>query len=451
MRYSYFFAFVQFLCWGFTVSVANADVLQKTLPNRMRVVVVEDHAAPAVFIRVLLPLGENDDPAGRAGVSDLTAELVQKGAGGRSAAEMAELVDWMGAGLLGYSEAEYTVIGCDVLAEHLDAGLELARDMVTAPRLDAGEFSILKDQAVASIKARRSDPSYLAAVQLPPAVFGPEAPQGKVKTEESLGDITLEDVAAFHRHSLNASGAIALVIGDVDAEALADKLAAVFGKLPAGEPPHIPTAIPANRAGGRMLQSPKESISQTTAILGKPGPGRLDPDYFPALVANYVLGGGGFVSRLMAALRSQEGKTYGIRSSISGSATPDLFTVKFTTRNEELAGSLRLTFDVMRRFIAEGPTDTEVSEAKEFFKGYYFLQTETPSQRASKMLAHLFYGLGIEEMDRYPGRIDAVTQKAAHDAAKRHLSPDGLTVSLCGPSDVLQNAAPVLDGIAKGR
>lgn len=430
---------------GVVSSIAGAEMVNKTLANKMRLVVMEDHTGSAVFIRVLLPQGENDDPMGRSGVADLTAGLVQKGAGSRDAVQMAELVDWMGAELVGYSEAEYTVIGCNVLSTYLDTGLEIVRDMVLSPRMDPREFSLLKDQELAGIKAQRSNPSYLASIQMPPAIFGASAPQGKVKTEKSLKNISLDDVRAFHRKSLQASNAIMLLIGDVDAGKVALRMESFFGDLPSGVPVQLLTDIPKNLASGRVLESVKEDLTQTTVLIGKPCPGRLSPDYYSTLVSNYVLGAGGFVSRLMAALRSKEGKTYGVRSSISSTATPDLFTIKFTTRNEEVGRSLELTLDVMRRFVEEGPTDTEVADAKEFYKGYFFLQTETPSQRASKMLAYLFYGLGLEEFDRYPARIDAVTRQLAHEAAKRHLTAEGLTFSLCGPSSVLQSAKAVLE------
>lgn len=419
-------------------------MVNKTMPNGMRIVVLEDRAQPAVFLRVLLPRGENDDPPDLAGVSDLAAELAQKGAGKRDADAMAELVDEMGASLLGESSAEYTILGCNALSTQLDTAIELVRDIVLSPRLDKREFSLLKDQMTANIKAQRSSPSYLAAISLPPAVFGRINPQGRVKTEESVKAISLEAVQAFHKNCLQGAGAIAFCIGDIDGPVAAKKLEEAFRGLPGGTPQKLLTDIPENLSPDQVIEVAKEEITQTTVLIGKPGPGRLSSQYYSALVANYVLGGGGFVSRLMAAVRAKEGKTYGIRSAIASSATPDLFDIKFTTRNEELIPSLKLTLDVMNRFIREGPTDTEVAEAKDFYKGYFFLQTETPSQRAGKMLTYLYYGLGLEEIDRYPQKIDAVTRQSAHDAAKMFMTPDRLTYCLVGPKNVTQQAKEFL-------
>lgn len=415
------------------MQTALAQMVNKSLPNGLRVVVLEDRAQPAVFLRVLLPRGENDDPPDLAGVSDIAAELVQKGAGGRDASQMAELVDELGADLVGESSAEYTILGCNALVAHLDTAIAITRDVVLAPRLDQREFNLLKDQTVAGIKAQRSSPSYLASINLPPAVFGKNSPQGNIKTEPSVKAIKLENIRAFHQKSLQGAGAIAFCIGDVDAPAVAAKLEEAFRGLPAGVSPSFVTDIPENRAAYQIIEVEKEGITQTTALIGKPGPGRLSPHYYSTLVANYVLGGGGFISRLMAAVRAKEGKTYGIRSAITSTATPDLFDIKFTTRNEELISSLTLTLDVLKTFIEHGPTETEVTEAKEFYKGYFFLQTETPAQRAAKMLVYLYYGLGLEEIDRYPQKIDAVTRASAHEAAKLFLSADRLTFCLVGP------------------
>lgn len=417
---------------------AAADMVNKTISNGMRIVAVEDHAAPAVFIRVLLPRGDNDDPQGLAGVAGMTAELVQKGAGSRDAGELAELVDGLGASIIGESGSEYTILGCNALKAHLDTAMEIVRDIVLHPRLDKREFSLIKDQMIANIKAQKSDPSYLAAVNLPPAVFGPDIPQGNVKTEKSVKSITLEDARAFHAGSVQGAGAIAFCIGDIDATDVAARLEEMFQDIKQGAPPRLLTEIPKNKAPGVVVEVEKEDITQTTALIGKPAPGRLSPDYYSTLVANYVLGAGGFVSRLMAAVRGKEGKTYGIRSVIPSGATPDLFEIKFTTRNEELNATLQLTRTVLNEFIEKGPTEEETREAKEFYKGYFYLQTETPTQRARKMLAYLYYGLGLEELDRYPERIDAVTRNSAHQAARKYLTEDGLTTCLVGPKSVIQ-------------
>ncbi len=429
---------------GALMQTASAEMVNKIISNRMRIVVIEDRAQPAVFLRVILPRGENDDPPNLAGVSDLAAELVQKGAGARDADAMAELVDEMGASLAGESSAEYTVLGCNALSTQLDTAIDIVRDIVLSPRLDKREFSLLKDQMTANIKAQRSSPSYLAAINLPPAVFGKNRPQGRVKTEETVNAIGLEDVRTFHKNCLQGSGAIAFCIGDIDVAAVAKKLEEAFGGLPAGAAPNLLTEVPENLSPNQVVEVEKEGITQTTVLIGKPMPGRLSPQYYSTLVANYILGGGGFVSRLMAAVRAKEGKTYGIRSAITSTATPDLFDIKFTTRNEELVPSIKLTLDVMNRFIQEGPTDTEVTEAKDFYKGYFFLQTETPAQRAGKMLAYLYYGLGLEEIDLYPKKIDAVTRASAHEAAKLFFTPDHLTTCLVGPKEATRQAKEFL-------
>ncbi|OGH56605.1 MAG: hypothetical protein A3G34_09385 [Candidatus Lindowbacteria bacterium RIFCSPLOWO2_12_FULL_62_27] len=426
------------------VMPVSASMTQKTMPNGMRILAVEDHAQPAVILRVLLPRGENDDPAGLAGVSDLAAELALKGAGDRDADALAELVDEHGMELVGESYAEYTILGCNALSAHFDTAISILRDVVRAPLLHKKEFDLLKDQAVAGIKAQRSSPSYLAAISLPPAVFGLDLPQGRVKTEKSVQAIQVEDIRKFHQQCVQGAGAIALCIGDIDAPAAAEQLEHAFRDIPPGTPPTLPADIPKNRAPGQVIEVEKEGLSQTTVLIGKPGLGRLSAQYYSTMVANYVLGAGGFVSRLMAAVRAKEGKTYGIRSAIASSATPDLFDIKFSTRNEELIPSLKLTMEVMKAYANEGPTDTEVAEAKEFYKGYFFLQTETPGQRAAKMLVFLFYGLGLEEMDKYPGKIDAVTRASAHAAAREFLTADGLTYCLVGPKPAIREAGEYL-------
>lgn len=429
---------------GVGMQTSAADVVNRTLSNGIRVVVMEDHTQPAVFVRVLLPRGENDDPAGQAGLSDITAELMPKGAGKRNADEIAELLDGMGADLVAESGEEYTILGCNTLTAHINTALDVLRDVVLEPRMEKKEFSLIKDQMTANIKAQRSSPAYLAAVKLIPAVFGPAVPQGNVRTEESLNAIRLEDARRFHRQSLQGSGAIAFCIGDVDAGDMANRLERMLSGLAAGTTPRLLTQTPENLAPDRVIEVDKKDLTQTTVLMGKPGPGRLSPQYYSTLVANYVLGGGGFVSRLMAAVRGKEGKTYGIRSSIPSGATPDLFNVKFTTRNEELTSSLQLTLDVIGDFIEKGPTDTEVSEAKDFFKGYFFLQTETPSQRASKMLSYIYYGLGLEEFKRYPEQIDAVSRQSAHEAAKQYLTADRFAFCLVGPAGATRPAREYL-------
>lgn len=399
-----------------------------------------DRSSEAVFLRVLLPRGENDSHLGLGGLCELTAEWMTKGAGTRNADEIAETLDRIGANLVVDCDAEYTILGCNALAGDFDLVTEILRDIVMRPRLEDREFHLLKDQEIAGLKARRSSPPYLAAIHLPPAVFGPGTLQGNVKTERSVRALRPADAREMHPQMLNGRGTIAMCSGAVDPTAAMDKLAEMFREIPTGFIHPLQTDIPLNHRIGDVILVVRNHLTQTSILMGKPMSGRLAADYRATQIANYILGGGGLVSRLMQAVRARDGRTYGIRSCVPSSASADLFNVQFTCRNEQLDSGLQTALDVMDSLAADGPTEIEVDEAKEFHKGFFFLQTETLQQRARCVIDSTFYGRSIAELERYPQRIDAITPDAVRATAKKHFSSDHLTFCLVGPEDVIRGA-----------
>jgi zinc protease len=407
-----------------------------TLDNGLAVIVIEHHELPVVAFRLVLKSGSASDPEGKSGTADLTAGLLRKGTKTRSATQIAEEIDFVGGQLGAGSDLDATYATCQVLTKHFDVGLDLLSDIILNPTFKEDEIERLRKQTLSGIAEQKQNPGSVADEKFSQFLFG-DHPYGRPSegTEESVPAITREDIVDFHRTFYVPNNAILAVVGDVKPKEALAKVKAKFGGWKSGDVPQPSVTAPPPVEGYQILLVDKPDLTQTYICMGHLGIEKKHPDYFPIRVMNYILGGGGFASRLTDEVRSKRGLTYGIYCNFNSNKLAGAYQVTTFTQNDSTAAAIAAIIDQIKRIRTEGVTDKELEDTKSFYSGYFPLQFETPSQIATQILNVELYDLGEEYIQNYRRNINAVTIEDVLRVAQKYLDPDNLILVVVSKAD----------------
>ncbi len=412
---------------------AVPPIQQWTLANGARVYFVETHELPIVQLRVLFDAGAAREPVGKQGLARLTARMLREGAGPLDANQIADTLEGLGAELGGEAGAEMAELGLRSLAERkLRApAVEVLRHMLLAPTFPEDAFTRERTRALVSLQKALQSPGEVAGRAFNQALYGahPYArhPGG---TEAGLKAIARDDLVEFYRRYYVGANAVLALVGDLradEARALAERL---LGDLPAGSAPSpLPPVPDRTRAERKTVKHP---ASQTHILMGQPGMTRTDPDYFPLLVGNHVLGGGGLVSRLSGEVREKRGLSYSVHSYFAPLRERGPFVMGLQTENvrrDEAEAVMRRT---LTEYVAEGPTEQELAAAKKNLAGGFPLRIDSNRKLADYAATIGFYQLPLGYLDEFIPRVEAVTAEQVRDALRRRLRPDTMLTVVVG-------------------
>jgi zinc protease len=396
-----------------------------------RVLFVENHALPIVDIQVDFAAGTAYEDEAQAGVASLTRELLELGVAGMDETQIASRMADVGAQLSGEVDRDRAslVLRTLSMADKRTVALDLLRAMLSTPQFGAAVFEREKARSVAALKEALTRPETLASRALWSAMYVAH-PYGRQATAESVAALERTNVLAFHAAHYTAPRATLAIVGDLSraqAEAVAEDLTAA---LPAS-PGMTTIAVP------ELPSSSEQRIAhpavQAHLLLGLPAVKRGDPDFFPLLVGNYTLGGGGFVSRLMKVVRDQRGLAYSVHSYFQPLAQLGPFQIGLQTKKEQAQDALRLTREVLASFLAQGPSREELLAAKQNLIGSFPLRLDSNSEILGSVAVIGFYGLPLDYLDRYPDNIEKVTLADIKAAFARRVRPAHLaTVIVAG-------------------
>jgi zinc protease len=435
--------------FGGILATANAQEIKlppikKTmLDNGLKVIVIEQHELPVVAFRLILKSGSACDPTGKAGLADLTAGLLRKGTKTRTATQVAEEIDFVGGSLDAGADRDATYASCRVLSKYFDTGLGLLSDIILNPTFNQEEIDRLQKQTLASIQQQKDDPGNVAGEKFREFVFG-DNPYGLPTegTEESVPALTRDDIVNFHKKYYVPSNAVLAVVGDVKNADVLKKVKAKFSSW-SGAPVTLPTLPePPAIKGYQIRLVDKSDLTQTYIELGHLGIDRKNPDIFAVRVMNYILGGGGFASRLMDEVRAKRGLTYGIYSNYDYLKWQGAFNVSTFTQNDSTAAAIGAIIDQLKKIRSEGVTDKELADTKSFYTGYFPLQFETPEQIATQILIVELYNLGEDYLTNYTKNINAVTKEDVQRVAQKYIDPDNLKMVVVSKAET---AKPLLE------
>ena len=425
--------------------VVSADALTRTrLDNDLVVLLLEDHRLPTVSLSLTVRSGAGAVDPRRAGLAELTAELMNRGAGDRDALVLAEAVDALGASLsvsAGWDSMTATVSG---LSRDLDFLLGILADVVRAPRFDAVEVAKARSEQLAGLEAANDNPAELVrreamAVLYPEHRYGLPI-SGLPETVQALDEAAVRDL---HGAFFVPGNAIVSVSGDVDPATFLAQLAAGFGDWspPAGgdlEPAGTPAPPAITPTGRRIVIADKPDLNQARILIAHEGIARTDPRRVTASLLNATLGGSGFSSRLMAKLRSEEGLTYGVRSGFSRRSQPGPFSVSTFTRVPETRRAVDMVLAELEGIRSDRRQNPEeLAKAKSYMVGQFGLGLETSAAVLAGLVRLDVYGLPPDSLDTFRARVSAVTPDRAHRIADELLHPARAAIVLLGPAESL--------------
>lgn len=440
------FASLRRLCYRFAFCVVATLALPLQAAPRIEhwttasgsaVYFIASPALPMLDIRVDFPAGSAYDPVGKAGLAALTHTLLDQGAGPDDEANVARKLADLGAQLSGSLDTDRAGLSLRTLSqpEIRSAALSILSNVLSQPHFEEAALVRERTRTIAGLKDALTRPDTLASRTFWSTLYG-EHPYGQLTTPDSLEALERKDVQAFFRRHYLAKAAVITLVGDLkrtEAEAIAEALSATLATPPETTAPAavIPPVV---RGSGKTVTLP-HSAQQSHLLLGLPLIERGHPDFFPLLVGNYTLGGGGFVSRLMQEVREKRGYAYSVYSTLSLLKQPGPFQIGLQTRKSQAAAALSLTRQVLDRFLAEGPSATELAAAKANLVGSFPLRLDSNKKLLDNVAAIGFYKLPLDWLDQYAARITAVSREDIRAAFARAQIVERLNVVQVGTEE----------------
>ena len=420
---------------------AAVDIQQWVASTGARVSFVETHALPIVDIQVDFAAGSAYAPAGKSGLAGLTAGLLDAGTRQRDENVLADRFADLGARFGASAETDRASITLRTLsnATEREAAIDLLAEVIQQPAFPQAVFERERARAIAGLKEAETQPGYLVERAFGEAVYG-QHPYGRSASEASLAGLTRADVVAFHREFYVAAAAHVAIVGDLSraqAEAVAERLTR---QLPKGAPP---AALPAPTLPEAKVVRVPHPAAQAHVLIGMPGLRRDDPDYYALVAGNYVLGGGGFVSRLMKEVREKRGYAYSVYSYFEPQRVAGPFRIGLQTRGQQADDAVAVARETLQTFIDEGPTAEELAAAKGNIVNGFGLRLDSNAKLLGYVGVIGFYGLPADWLEQYPKAVSALSIDEVRDAFRRRVLPEHLvTVIVGGEGDKTAAAAP---------
>lgn len=415
---------------------AGPQVVRQKLSNGARIQVSEQPSVPMVIVDVLIDAGSRIDPKGQEGLANLTADLLTEGTATRSAEQIHEAADFIGASLSSQAGEDVADVSLRVVLKDLDAGLDLWTDCLLHPSFPLKEVDRRKTAILAAIRASEDNPGTVANRIFEKTLFG-EAPYAHPSEgwPETVQKLSRKEVVGFYERWYRPSRSIITVVGDVKAPEI---IAALEQRLkdwrdqPGGAAPAAAPSPPPAAATTVVVDKP---LTQANIILGHRGVARENPDWYPLMVMNHILGGGSFNSRLFSTVRTKGGLAYSVGSSFNGSKDPGNFRVAMQTKSASAQEAVAKSRDELARMRNEPVTAEELDEAKKYLTGSFPMRFDNNSKIAGMLAQIEFYDLGQDYFDTYVDRINAVTAEDIQRVAQQYLHPDEMILVVVGPSE----------------
>ena len=409
------------------VLVAAAPLAERqVLENGLTLLVRSSRALPIVNIKVMVQSGSLWEQEGRAGLANLTALLLTRGTATRTAAQIDESVDFIGASLSSSAGRDLSELDLTVLKKDLPKGLELLADALLHPAFEQGEITRKVQELKAALRKRQEDPGDVAQEVFDDLVFGSH-PYGRLLEgrEATLTAITRDEIVGFYRDHYTPERIFVTVVGDVDRSEITGQIRALLGSWPQGKATVKRATEPTPLQGKIVVKKVDRSVTQANIILGHQGIRRDNPDFYALTVMNYILGGGGFSSRLVERIREQKGWAYDVSSQFSPGLERGSFQVVLQTKNETAGPAIQEVVRELQKIREQGVTDQELADAKAYLTGSFPLRLDTNAKLAGLISSVEYYKLGLDYADRYRTLIDGISKEDILRVARTYLKPDG--------------------------
>jgi zinc protease len=419
MNFKRYFGVILFV-FG-TNAFAAAQIENWQSEKGSRVYFVKTDTLPMVDIQVIFDAGSARDGE-KFGLSSLTTNLLDSGAGKWNAEDIAQRFESVGANFGTNSSIDNASVTLRTLTEKplFDKAIDTMRVILSNPTFVKNDFAREKNRTLAALKQREESPADLANLTFYKAIYG-EHPYGhpNLGTLQTVEKFTEKDVRHFYKTYFSASNAIVVIVGNLskdDAEKTANLLTS---DLPQGEKPAPLPDVPAlTKATTQNLDFPS---TQTHVLVGLTGTYRKDPDYFALYVGNHILGGGSLVSKLFDEVREKRGLAYSASSGFMPLLKNGVFVASLQTRNDQTSQALEVLNQTLSDFVKNGVTDTELMAAKNNIVGGFPLKFDSNKELVNYVSMIGFYQMPLDYLDTFQQNIQNVTKEQIADAFKRRV------------------------------
>jgi zinc protease len=435
------------------LALATLPIQHWVQPSGARIYFVESSAIPIVDVQIDFDAGTRRDPAGKPTLANLTADMMETGIVARDPRrgtpgtvsrydaamdenQLGEAWADLGAQFSGGAGNDRMSFSLRTLAdpELLTRAVALASRQIGEPSFSSTIWARDRARLVASLRESYTRPATAAWRAWAPAVYG-DHPYGSEATEATLATVTVDDMRAFHARHVQACRAKVTLVGAIS-RAQADQIAsALLARLPASVGvrcealPPVPEIAPLTAPVTREVPF---NSAQAHVLIGQPGYKRNDPDFFPLLVGNYILGGGGFVSRLSTEVREKRGLSYSVYSYFAPGLHAGAFTLGLQTRPDQAQQAVQVSREVVSRFVAEGPTEAELQAARDNLIGGFALRIDTNRKLLDNVSTIAWNDLPLNYLDTWRQQVQAVTVAEIRAAFARKLQPQRMVTVIVG-------------------
>ncbi|MBI3778180.1 MAG: insulinase family protein [Gammaproteobacteria bacterium] len=415
---------------------AGPKIHHWTLENGARIYFVEAHELPMLQIRAVFDAGSSRDPAGKAGLARLTSSMLDEGTGNLGADDIAGQFEGLGAEFGAGADRDMATVDLRSLSDAalLDPALDLFAKILAAPSFPAASLERQREQVLVALQKDMQSPGAVADKTFYRELYGDHP-----YAHDPLGDmtsvkaITREDLLAHYRSYYVGANAWLVIVGDASKRQARKIAERTMGQLPAGRAA-LPIPLVRTLYAPLQKQVAFPAATQTHILLGQTGMRRGDPDYFPLYVGNYILGGGGLVSRLSTEVREKQGLSYSVYSYFLPLRKAGPMIVGLQTKNTQRDQALNVVRKVISDFVAKGPTEKELNAAKKHITGGFPLRLDSNAKIAENLAVIAFYDLPLTYLDDFIPRVEAVTVEQIRKAFWQRVHPNQMVTVVVGGS-----------------
>ncbi|MCX8070593.1 MAG: insulinase family protein [Thermodesulfovibrionales bacterium] len=416
------------------------DYNQKVKTNGLTILHLQRDNIPAIAITILIDASPIYEPNGKEGLANLTAKLLLEGTKTRTARQIHEEIDYLGAHMNVGVNHDYTTLTLTVLKKDLEKAFSILSDVIMNPAFDEQEISRRKNIIIGSLMQQEEEPAFVAKREFSKIVFA-EHPYARLVegSKESLDRITRQDLSSFFTQRYSPNNSIISIAGDISFDEIEQLIEKHFKGW---SNPKTETSTPNELKDVKKHSSPiisiiNRDITQANIIFGHLGVKRSNPDFYALSVMNYILGGGGFASRLMKSVRDDLGLTYGISSHFSLNKYVGSFEIEVQTKNESASQVVQEIIKEIRRLQQENISEQELKDAKSFLIGSFPRRLETNRKIADFLALIHFYKLGNDYIKKYPDYINEISPADIKRVANKYLDANNFVISITGKKDLI--------------
>jgi zinc protease len=403
---------------------AEIKPVRHVTPNGMTVLIVDQPSLPILTVNVLVKAGAAFDPDTKAGLASMVAQMLEEGTKTRSASRIAQEIEFIGAQISTAAGDDFATVSLRVLKKDADLGFTLLADLLMNPAFAEQDVARVRSLILGELKGEQDEPGIVAEKAFNEIVFqGHPYRRPANGTETTVARIAQSDLVKFHEQFYRPNHTILAIVGDLrEAEALQfihkhfgtwtkkERVASTFSSP-------VPLQQP-------VLKLIDKDLTQANIIVGHVGIDRKNPDFYAVSVMNYILGGGGFSSRLVNRIRDEQGLAYSVHSGFEAGVMPGPFSVRLQTRNGTANQAIAGVLAELKRIRTEPVSDQDLADAKAYLVGSFPLRLDTAGKLAGLLTLVELHGLGLSYFQDYPKAINAVTKEDVLRVAQTYLNPE---------------------------